>query len=126
MSFDLNAGIETILGLRNSSIARDLKLNLARLLGGGALSREEALLALLATATSVDHPALALLAREGLKSADFSDEKIQEAAESAAIMGMLNTYYRFKHLVGRDEDYRSAGLRMTSLAKPVLGKEQFE
>jgi lipoyl-dependent peroxiredoxin subunit D len=56
----------------------------------------------------------------------LSSEQIREAAESSAIMAMLNTYYRFKHMVAKEEDYRVAGLRMTSLARPVLGKEKFE
>jgi len=41
-------------------------------------------------------------------------------------MAMLNTYYRFRHFVHKDDDYRVAGLRMTALAKPQLGKERFE
>jgi alkyl hydroperoxide reductase subunit D len=39
---------------------------------------------------------------------------------------MLNVYYRFRYMVGNEEDYRAAGLRMTALARPVLGKERFE
>ena len=41
-------------------------------------------------------------------------------------MGMLNTYYRFRHFLGSPEEYRVAGLRMTALAKPLLGKQRFE
>src|SRR5262249_16681690 len=48
------------------------------------------------------------------------------AAQSAALMAMLNTYYRFRHFVGSPEEYRAAGLRMTALARPVLGRERFE
>jgi alkyl hydroperoxide reductase subunit D len=47
--------------------------------------------------------------------------------ESAAIMGMLNTYYKFRSFIKeRAEDYRTAGLRMTALARPALGKVPFE
>ena len=65
-------------------------------------------------------------AREKLAALGVPAEQIQEAAESAAIMGMLNTYYRFRYMVDKDDDYRAAGLRMTSLARPALGKESFE
>src|SRR6185369_15015062 len=65
-------------------------------------------------------------AREKLAAQGLPPEHIQEAAESAAIMGMLNTYYRFRYMVGKDDDYRTAGLRMTSLARPAIGKEGFE
>ena len=55
----------------------------------------------------------------------------KEAEESAAIVGMLNTYYKFRSFMSHAgetklEDYRTAGLRMTALARPALGKVNFE
>jgi alkyl hydroperoxide reductase subunit D len=110
----------------DTTIARDLKLNLTRLLEQGALARDEALLALLASARAVEDQDLELLAREALAAFDLSREQVEEAAQSAAIMAMLNIYYRFRHMIANDDDYRTTGLRMTSLAKPILGKESFE
>jgi alkyl hydroperoxide reductase subunit D len=118
--------IETLLENQTSVIARDLKLNFNRLLEGGALSREEALLATLAAATSLDYKELARSAREELLETGLPEEQVQEAAESAALMGMLNTYYRFRHFLRNPDEYRIAGLRMTALAKPTLGKERWE
>lgn len=116
---------------RQSAIARDIKLNLGRLLEGqGALSQEGALLAALALARSAGSERLVRFARAELERLGLGAELIQEAEESAAIMGMLNTYYRFKYLIGQSPEvqdrYRSAGLRMQSLARPALGKERFE
>jgi lipoyl-dependent peroxiredoxin subunit D len=111
---------------RSTTIARDLRLNLKRLMDESSLSQQESAMALLATAISSENLPLASHAREKLAALGVSPEQVQEAAESAAIMGMLNTYYRFRYMVGKDDDYRSAGLRMTSLAKPALGKEVFE
>lgn len=118
--------LEEILESKTSTIARDLKLNLKRILSESALTPNEAMLALLATSTSVGHDIMAAHAREELAKLGYSSEQIQEAAESAAMMAMLNTYYRFKHMIDNEADYRSAGLRMTALAKPALGKETFE
>jgi alkyl hydroperoxide reductase subunit D len=118
--------IDTLLASYTSVIARDLKLNLTRLLQDGALSPEEAMLATLAISTSLEYEDMAGYARQQLSQAGLSEDQIQEAAQSAALMGMLNTYYRFRHFVGSPEEYRVAGLRMTVLAKPVLGKERFE
>ncbi len=117
---------ESFLDDRSTTIARDLKLNLRRLLEEGALSPLEATTALLALATAVSHSPLAKVAREKLSALGLAPEAIQESAESAAIMGMLNIYYRFRHLVDNEHDYVTAGLRMTSLARPALGKTQFE
>lgn len=124
--------IDSLLGSKPSAIARDLKLNLKRLLGeDGKLAPQESLPALLAVAASVGHVSLQRHAREEMARRDFTSEQIEEAAESAAIMAMLNTYYRFRHMIAQggtetDEAYRTAGLRMTGLARPVLGKERFE
>jgi lipoyl-dependent peroxiredoxin subunit D len=118
--------IETLFENQASTIAKDLKLNLTKFLDGAALSREESHLALLAAATSLAMPRLAAYATEQLQILGFPPEQIQEARESAGIVGMLNVYYRFRHFVGSPEEYRVAGLRMTALARPVLGKERFE
>lgn len=127
----MNAVIETqeldaVLPAPPSTIARDLRLNLKRVLEDGALAREEALLALLAVAASLHDERLSAYARQQLEALGISREETQEAAESAAIMGMLNVYYRFRHMLGNDDEYRSAGLRMTALARPALGRERFE
>lgn len=126
MSQISHEAIDALLESRSTAIARDLKLNLKRILEESTLTPSEALLTLLATATSVEHHQLAAHAREQLVALGLPTEQIQEASESAAIMAMLNTYYRFRYMVDKDDDYRNAGLRMTALARPVLGKEQFE
>jgi alkyl hydroperoxide reductase subunit D len=121
-----SSALEAALPRQSSAIARDLRLNLKRVLEDGALAREEALLALLALATSVADERLGAYARGQLEAAGVGAEQIQEAAESAAIMGMLNVYYRFRHMLGNEDEYRAAGLRMTGLARPALGKVRFE
>ena len=118
--------IEALFCGKSSAVARDLKLNLKRLLEDSTLAPEEALLSLLALATSVEFAALSGEARRQLQAAGIAADQIQEAAECAAIMGMLNVYYRFRHMLGKDDDYSTTGLRMTALAKPAMGKERFE
>jgi alkyl hydroperoxide reductase subunit D len=121
--------IEALLETRTSAIARDLKLNFRRLTEESALSPEESSLALLAIATSVNHRPLIGHAREKLVTLGIPADQIQEASESAAMMGMLNIYYRFRHMVETPEnqdDYKTANLRMTSMARPAMGKEKYE
>ena len=118
--------METLFENLTTTIARDLKLNLTKLLDGGALAPDEAHLALLAAATNLEQTELAAAAADRLAKLGVPNDHIQEARQSAALVGMLNTYYRFRHFVGSQEEYRAAGLRMTVLAKPLLGKERFE
>ncbi len=125
--------VESLFAGKETAVARDLKLNLKKLLGEASLSVEESHLALLALARSLGDDRLVAIAQEGLVGRDLSPEHLQEAEESAAIMGMLNVYYRFKHFLTDAQgaeavqtNYRVAGLRMNALAKPALGKERFE
>ncbi|MGZ3650167.1 MAG: carboxymuconolactone decarboxylase family protein [Bdellovibrionota bacterium] len=115
------------LAARETTIARDLNLNLQKVMAGAVLELREASLALLAVSRAVGYDELAALARARLAEHGVPEAEIQEAEESAAIMGMLNTYYKFRNFIAKNgEDYRTAGLRMTSLAKPALGKVPFE
>jgi lipoyl-dependent peroxiredoxin subunit D len=126
MSEALLSRIEQVFQGRETTIAKDLKLNLVRLLQESQLSKEDSLLVTLAAAQATGAEFLRDVAEVELEALNFTKEQIQEAEESAAIVTMLNTYYRFKHMIGNDEEYRQASLRMTALAKPLLGKERFE
>lgn len=115
---------------QQSTIARDLKINFKRLLEDSHLTKEEATMATLAIARSLDFRELAAAARTALVREGVESHQIQEAEESAAIMGMLNTYYKFRHFIDstqpEGEGYGPAKLRMQSLGSPQLGKERFE
>lgn len=116
---------------RETAISRDLKLNILKLLEQSALSPEESAMALLALSHSIGAGELARVARSALERMGVPMNHIQEVVESGSIMAMLNTYYSFKNFMagaGSDAatDYGAAGLRMTSLARPQLGKERFE
>ena len=118
--------IDDLYASKESTIVRDLKLNLKRLIEESQLSPEEAMLVLVATAQASGLTALVEFGQSQLTTLGTAPELILEAKESAAIMGMLNVYYRTKHFLHKDEEYKSAGLRMTALARPGLGKERFE
>jgi len=126
MSSTISDELDLLFREQDSVIARDLKVNLKRSLQSGALAPEEAHFALLAAASALDLRPFAAYAVEALARFGVPAEQIREAAESAAIMGMLNVYYRFKHMTEHGEDYRSAGLRMTVFSNPALGKTRFE
>ncbi len=129
----LTQGIDLFFQGRETQGARDLKLNLKRFVAEGALDPADAVLALVATATAVGSRPLAELGAAAAEAAGLTAADVQEARDAAAVMGMLNRYYRFRHFVenarGKDhvqEHFRAAGLRMNALAKPALGKRRFE
>ncbi len=52
---------------------------------------------------------------------------MEDALAAAALMGMTNIFYRFRHLVGKDGySQLPAQLRMNRLAKPAGPKLDFE
>ncbi|UJR82007.1 carboxymuconolactone decarboxylase family protein [Sandaracinus amylolyticus] len=110
--------------------ASDLRLNLQSVLGDGALtpvqrygvaiacahaSRDSDLVrALITTARAQVEPALL-------------DPAIDDARAAAALMGMNNVYYRFRHLVAKESySQMPARLRMQRIARTKGPKLDFE
>lgn len=105
---------------------RDLKLNFVKFFAESGLSKKEAGLITLACAETVNAPALSQFAIAHLKAEGATEEEIAEAKDCAAIMGLMNMYYRFRHFADKDEYKKPAGLRMNVMARPVTGKHTFE
>ena len=116
---------------KDTAVYRDLSLNLKKVLDDSSpLDLKEKLINLAALSRSLHWDELEQFSTAQLKDAGVTDPEIEEAFESAAIMGMLNTYYKFKSFLSAevlsDSAYQRAGLRMNSLSKPLNGKAQFE
>jgi alkyl hydroperoxide reductase subunit D len=128
MAEKVDGFVSNFIGDTKTTIERDLVLNFKKLMEEGSLDIEERLLSLYAIATALENQPLMEFARNELTDKGLSEEAIHEAKQSAAIMGMLNTYYKFKSFIAAEsqEHYARAGLRMQSLMKPVNGKEKFE
>lgn len=106
--------------------AKDLKLNLQSVLGESSLTQAQRLGTALAVAAATRN----LRLRDAIE-AETLDQAgpavLEDALAAAALMGMTNIFYRFRHLVGK-EDYAQlpARLRMNRLAKPAGDKLDFE
>lgn len=124
----IDAYLETTFTGTSTAVQRDLSLNFKKIMEESPLEETDRWMNLLATGVALHNKAMMGLARTELQKMGLSEEHIQEAAESAGIMGMLNTYYKFKGFLSPEvaESYNRAGLRMNSLGKPVNGKEKFE
>ena len=111
-----------------SRFIKDLKINVGNALNNTQhLSRKEALL--LALAVAVNERFLVLqesfsgLARE----AGATDTEIAEIVACTSLMNTNNIFYRFRHFVKKDfYENQPAGIKMSVMAGPVLGKEFFE
>jgi alkyl hydroperoxide reductase subunit D len=106
--------------------AKDLKLNLQSVLASTHLTAQQVWGTAVATAIAARNAAL----REAVvaeAASHLSPAALTAAKAAAAIMGMNNIYYRFTHLVGK-EDYASlpARLRMQVIGNPGVEKLDFE
>lgn len=128
MNEKIDAFISANWGEPNTSVQRDLILNFKKIMEESPLEESDRLMNLAAIGRALHHQPMEFFACEELANRGTSPEAIKEAVESAAIMGMLNTYYKFKGFLATDSqpNYTRAGLRMQSLMKPVVGKDKFE
>ena len=114
--------------LRNAipDAAKDLRLNLGSVLQPGALTREQIWGTAVACAIAARNPQLRQATVEDAL-AQVGPEVVEDAKAAAALMGMNNVYYRFRHMVGRDEyGQKPARLRMQRLAQVATNKTDFE
>lgn len=106
---------------------KDLKLNISNSLNAGTLSKKEAYLIGVAVAVNEKQAALKAAFEKLAQQEGANDKEIAEAISCTSLMNANNVFYRFRHFVNK-EFYTStpAGIRMSIMANPVLGKEFFE
>lgn len=111
---------------RVPDFAKDLKLNLGAVLGDNSLAEPLRYAIALACAITTRHSSLrAAVEQEALARAGAA--YVDDARAAAALMGMNNVYYRFRHKIGKEiYQQKPARLRMQRLAKPATTKPEFE
>jgi lipoyl-dependent peroxiredoxin subunit D len=106
--------------------ARDIKLNLGSVLGAGALDDAQRWGVAVASAIAARNAELRDAVLADARRA-VSAEVVDDAIAAAALMGMNNVYYRFRHLIGKDSySEKPARLRMNRIAKPATKRADFE
>jgi alkyl hydroperoxide reductase subunit D len=112
----------------NSRYLKDLKLNVSGVLNAGNITKKEACLLALSVAVNEKNDTL-ITSFENLAQREGAGvEEIAETHGCASIMGVNNIFYRFRHYMHDVEYYNKqpAGLRMSIMMNPVMGKPLFE
>lgn len=106
---------------------KDLKINVGNVLKAQTLTRKESLLIGLATAINEKNAAL-IAALEQLALAEGAEDKdVAEVTACVSLMNANNVFYRFRHFMHKEYyDNAPAGIKMSIMMNPVLGKEFFE
>ena len=106
--------------------ARDIKLNLQSVLGGGALTVGQRWGVALAAAFAARNPRLAEAVLADAAAA-VAPAVLEDAKAAAALMAMNNVYYRFRHVIGKESyGQKPERLRMNRIAQTSGAKVDFE
>jgi lipoyl-dependent peroxiredoxin subunit D len=116
-----------LLAQTNSRYLRDLKINVNNALAAVTLVKKEAFLLAFAVAVNEKNQVLEKAFAAQSRAEGATDEELAEIVSCTSLLSANNVYYRFRHFL-KDEYYTNAqaGIRMSIMANPVLGKEFFE
>jgi len=122
-----NISLESMASV-NSRYLRDLKLNVSGILNGNNIDKKEARLLALAVAVNEKNDILVAAFTRLATSEGATAEEIAETHACASLMSLNNIFYRFRHYMHSNEYYNKtpAGLRMSTMMNPVMGKPLFE
>jgi len=128
LSEELESALIDRLNETDSRFLKDLKINVGNVLKSQNLSEKEAALLALSVAINEKNTPLREALEEVAVKLGATDAEILEVAACVSLMNANNVFYRFKHFMHKNENYQNmpAGIRMSVMMNPVLGKEFFE
>lgn len=106
---------------------KDLKINIGNVLKSQNINKKESVLLALGVAINEKNSALIAAFTELAENEGANEKEVAEVSACVSLMNANNVFYRFKHFV-KKEYYETApaGIKMSIMANPVLGKEFFE
>lgn len=116
-----------LLAQTDARYLRDLKINVSNALGAETLNKKEANLLAYAVAVNEKNETLQKAFAQSATNEGATDKELAEVISCTSLLNANNVYYRFRHFM-HEEFYNNAqaGIRMSIMANPVLGKEFFE
>lgn len=107
---------------------KDLKINVGNVLNNTQhLTKKEALLLALSVAVNEKFDLLKISFTKLATEAGATEADIAEIIACTSLMNTNNIFYRFRHFIKKDfYSTQPAGIKMSIMMNPVLGKEFFE
>jgi lipoyl-dependent peroxiredoxin subunit D len=111
-----------------SKYIKDLKINVSNVLNNTQyLNKKEALLLAYSVAVNEKFDLLKDTFLAQAREAGATDAELAEIVSCTSLMNANNIFYRFRHFMGKDfYNNTPAGIKMSIMMNPVLGKEFFE
>jgi lipoyl-dependent peroxiredoxin subunit D len=125
--YEPSANVQALIAVESRFI-KDLKINVGNVLNNAQyLNRKESLLLALAVAVNEKYTLLQDAFTSLAKTERASEAEIAEIVACTSLMNTNNIFYRFRHFTQKDfYTNQPAGIKMSIMANPVLGKEFFE
>ncbi|HVU54693.1 MAG TPA: carboxymuconolactone decarboxylase family protein [Puia sp.] len=125
--YESSANVRALVAAESRFI-KDLKINVGNVLNNNQqLNRKEALLLALAVVVNEQFTLLQESFTGLAKEAGATDAEVAEIVACTSLMSTNNVFYRFRHFIQKDfYTNQPAGIKMSIMANPVLGKEFFE
>jgi alkyl hydroperoxide reductase subunit D len=125
--YEPSANVKALIAVESRFI-KDLKINVGNVLNNNQhLGRKESLLLALAVAVNERFILLQEPFTGLAKDAGATDAEVAEIVACTSLMNTNNIFYRFRHFIQKDfYTNQPAGIKMSIMANPVLGKELFE
>lgn len=112
---------------QNSRYLKDLRINLSNSFNYQSLSGEEKALLSLAVAINEKNTLLEQAFLKKCRGLGIEEEKILETYACVSLLNVNNVFYRFRHFAKKDfYNDTPAGIKMSIMMNPVMGKEFFE
>lgn len=112
---------------KDARYLKDLKINISNALKYESLSDKESALLALSVAINEKSEGLEHSLKEKALHAGASEDEILETYACVSLLNVNNVFYRFRHFT-KKEFYQTtpAGIKMTVMGNPQMGKEFFE
>lgn len=107
---------------------KDLKINVSNAINNTQqLSKKEAVLLALAVAINEKYEPLKTSFTQIAREEGATEAELAEVIAATSLMNVNNVFYRFRHFLNKDGyNNMPAGIKMSIMMNPVLGKEFFE
>jgi alkyl hydroperoxide reductase subunit D len=106
---------------------KDLRINLKNALGFAQLSRKESLMIAFAVAVNDRTERHIEILGNLARNAGMQPEEEAEIKACVSLLNINNVFYRFRHFTQKEYYQQTpAGIKMSIMMQPVLGKEFFE
>lgn len=125
--YQIEPTAETLINT-NARYIKDLKINVSNVLNNTQfLSSKETILLAYAVAVNEKNNLLKESFVAKAEEIGITQEEFAEVISLTSLMNVNNIYYRFRHFANKDfYNNQPAGIKMSIIANPILGKETFE